>query len=173
MHELTFGHHISRPDQLLNAQRDAIVMSLNPEGADEISKDGMDCVLCNFDFKNKKVEFACANNPLLIVRNSQIIEFKPDKQPVGLHEGGKKDFTLHSSEIISGDVIYIFTDGFADQFGGEKGKKFRYNRLKEKISSIHKLPLSEQQMNFEKTFNDWKGDLEQVDDVLVIGIKIK
>jgi serine phosphatase RsbU (regulator of sigma subunit) len=173
MHELTFGHHLSRPDQLLNAQRDAIIMSLNPEGSDEKSKDGMDCVLCSFDFKNKKMEFACANNPLWIMRNSELIEFKPDKQPIGLHEGDKKDFMLHTTDLLPGDIIYTFTDGFADQFGGPKGKKFRYNQLKEKIISIHSFPLNQQREELENTFEEWKGGLEQVDDVLVIGVRIK
>ncbi len=172
MHELTFGHRISRPDLLLNTQRDAIIMALNPEGADEQSKDGMDCVLCSFDFKGNKVEFACANNPLWVLRNGEMIEFKPDKQPIGLHEGLKKDFALHSVDLQKGDIIYTFTDGFADQFGGAKGKKFKYSQLKEKLIEIKSSPLSEQKKILEKTFEDWRGKLEQVDDVLLIGIKI-
>lgn len=172
MHELTFSHQLSRPDLLLNTQRDAIIMSLNPEGADEQSKDGMDCILCSFDFPNKKVEFALSNNPLWILRNGEIIEYKPDKQPVGLYEGEKKDFTLHSASIQTGDIIYTFTDGFADQFGGPKGKKYKYSQLKEKLLSINSERMDEQKCILEKTFEDWKGDLEQVDDVLIIGIKI-
>lgn len=173
MHELTFGRNLSRPDQLLNTQRDAIVMALNPEGTDEISKDGMDCVLCSYDFENKKLQFACANNPLLIVRDKQIIEFKPDKQPIGLHEGPKADFTLHEVQLQAGDVIYTFTDGYADQFGGPKGKKFKLSHLKEKLLAISDKSLSEQKDILERTFESWKGDLEQIDDVLIIGVRIK
>lgn len=172
VHELTFSHRLSRPDLLLNTQRDAIIMSLNPEGADEQSKDGMDCILCSFDFPNKKMEFAMANNPLWILRNGELIEYKPDKQPVGLYEESKKDFTLHTVQLQKGDIIYTLTDGFADQFGGPKGKKFKDSQLKEKLLEICNHPLDQQKIILEKTFEDWKGNLEQVDDVLVIGIKI-
>ncbi len=173
MHELTFGHHLSRPDLLLNTQRDAIIMSLNPEGTDEASKDGMDCVLCSYDFKNKKVEFACANNPLWIIRNNQLIEYKADKQPIGLHEGPKMNYTLHDVQLQSGDIIYTFTDGYADQFGGPKGKKFKLSHLKELLLAINDKSLKEQKEILEKIFDDWKGELEQVDDVLIVGVKIK
>jgi serine phosphatase RsbU (regulator of sigma subunit) len=173
MHELTFGRNLSRPDQLLNTQRDAIIMALNPEGTDEVSKDGMDCVLCSYDFKNKKVEFACANNPLWIIRDKQVMEFKADKQPIGLHEGPKTNYTLHEVQLQTGDIVYTLTDGYSDQFGGPKGKKFKLSHLKEKLVEICDKPLSEQKEILERTFEQWKGDLEQVDDVLLIGIKIK
>jgi two-component system, sensor histidine kinase LadS len=173
MHELTFGRNLSRPDLLLNTQRDAIIMALNPEGTDEVSKDGMDCVLCSYDFKNKKMEFACANNPLWIVRDKQLIEFKADKQPIGLHEGPKTDFTLHEVQLQAGDIVYTFTDGYADQFGGPKGKKYKFSQLKEKLVAISDKSMEEQKGILDKTFEEWKGNLEQVDDVLLIGIKIR
>lgn len=173
MHELTFGRQLSRPDQLFNAQRESIILALNPKGADESSKDGMDGVLCSFDFKNKTVDFACANNPLWILRKGEILEFKPDKQPIGLHEGEKKEFTLHSVSLQEGDIVYTFTDGYADQFGGPKGKKFKYSQLKEKLLALKDVPMNEQKLRLETIFEDWKGSLEQVDDVLLIGIKIK
>ncbi|MEO5643077.1 MAG: 7TM diverse intracellular signaling domain-containing protein [Bacteroidia bacterium] len=173
MHELTFAHNLSRPDLLLNAQRDAIIMALNPEGTNEISKDGMDAVLCSYDFQNRKLEFACANNPLWIIRNKELIEFRPDKQPIGLHEGPKADFKLHEVQLMPGDIIYTFTDGYADQFGGPKGKKFKLSQLKEKLLSICEKPMSEQKDMIEKNFEEWKGELEQVDDVLIVGVKIK
>ncbi len=172
LHELTLSHKIARPDLLLNAQRDSIISSLNPEGTEELSRDGMDCVLCSFDFKNKKLDFACANNPLWLYRNGEIIEYKADKQAVGLSGSEKKDFTLQSIQLVSGDIVYTITDGFADQFGGEKGKKFRYAQLKQKLVAIAQNELSEQKSILEKTFDEWKGNLEQVDDVLIIGVKI-
>jgi serine phosphatase RsbU (regulator of sigma subunit) len=173
MHELTFGRQLSRPDLLLNKQREAIIMSLNPEGTDEVSKDGMDCVLCSYDFQNKKVEFACANNPLWIIRDKQLLEYKPDKQPIGLHEGPKTDFTRHEVQLLPGDIVYTFTDGYADQFGGAKGKKFKLSHLKEMLVEICGKTLKEQREILDKTFEDWKGGLEQVDDVLIIAVKIK
>jgi serine phosphatase RsbU (regulator of sigma subunit) len=172
MHELTFGHQLSRPDQLLNAQRDAIIMALNPEGADEQSKDGMDCVLCSFDFATKKMEFACANNSLWICRNGEMIEYKADKQPIGLHEGERKEYTLQSVQLQTGDIVYTFTDGYADQFGGPKGKKYKFSQLKEKLLAISRKELKEQKEILDRSFEEWKGELEQIDDVLIIAVKI-
>ncbi|CAN5438584.1 hypothetical protein BH09BAC5_BH09BAC5_21820 [soil metagenome] len=172
IHELTLSQRITRPDLLLNKQRDAIIMALNPDGAEEVSKDGMDCVVCSFDFANKKLEFACANNPLWILRNGAIMEYKADKMPIGIHAGEMKDFTLHKEDLIEGDIVYLLTDGFADQFGGPKGKKFKYNQLKEMLITLAGKKMDEQKSAMENIFESWKGKLEQVDDVLLIGIKI-
>ncbi len=106
------------------------------------------------------------------MRNGEMITFKADKQPIGIHEGEKIDFTLHSFDLKAGDIVYTFTDGFADQFGGPKGKKFKYSQLMEKLVAIGNSELEEQKNILEKTFEDWKGNLEQVDDVLIIGIRI-
>jgi serine phosphatase RsbU (regulator of sigma subunit) len=173
LHELTNGLKIYRPDEILNTQRKAIIMSLNPEGSEERSKDGMDCVLCSFDLKNRKLEFACANNPLWLFRNGEFIEFKADKQPIGIHEGNVMDYRLQHIDLLPGDIIYTFSDGFADQFGGEKGKKYKYKNLQEKLRSIGNRKLSEQKEFLQEEFTDWKGEFEQVDDVLIIGVKIK
>ncbi|MBI3509671.1 MAG: SpoIIE family protein phosphatase [Bacteroidetes bacterium] len=172
LHELTNGLKMTKPDELLNTQRKAIIMALNPEGADEESKDGMDCVLCSFDLKNNRVEFSCANNPLWILRNGEMMEFKADKQPVGMHEGIAINYTLHTTDLRKGDIIYTFTDGFADQFGGPRGKKFKYAQLKEKLLAMKNEKLALQKEQLSEIFEEWKGELEQLDDVLVIGIRI-
>jgi serine phosphatase RsbU (regulator of sigma subunit) len=172
LHELVVGRKIYRPDLILNAQKEMIISSLNPEGAEEISKDGMDAVLCSFDIENKTLEFACANNPVWINRDGALLEYKGDKQPIGIHEGNNLPFTLHKEELKKGDVIYTLTDGFADQFGGPKGKKFKYSQLKEKLVTISSKPMTEQKEILDKLFEEWKNDLEQVDDVLLIGIRI-
>lgn len=171
MRELIADHKIQRPDFVLNTQRDAIIMSLNPDGAEEAAWDGMDCVLLCFDKKTGILSFACANNPVWIIRGGKLIEFKGDKQPVGLFEGKHAPFTLHEFELIKGDIVYALTDGFADQFGGPRGKKFKYSKLKEQVIALHGESLSSQLENFRRTFDEWKGDLEQVDDVLLVGIK--
>lgn len=172
LHEITSGMNITSPEKILNTQRDAIIMSLNPEGSEAVSKDGMDCVLCSFDFKNRKLEFACANNPLWVMRNGELLEFRPDKFPVGLHEGEQQPFTRHVLDLLPGDIVYTFTDGYADQFGGPRGKKFKYAQLKEVLRSIAAQPMQEQKLHLEKTFDNWKGNLDQLDDMLVIGVKI-
>jgi sigma-B regulation protein RsbU (phosphoserine phosphatase) len=172
MRELIADQKIDRPDLLLNKQREQIIRSLNPDGAEEKGKDGMDCVVAKFDFANNIIEFACANNPVWIWRDDNLHEFKADKQPVGIHEGETKPFSLHQWESKSGDVIYLFTDGFADQFGGPRGKKFKYAQLKDKVASLGNLSLENRGKMLDTAFTEWKGNLEQVDDVLIIGIQL-
>jgi len=162
---------ILEPDQILNEQRREIIKALNPNGT-ENSKDGMDCALCAFDLGNNTLKFALANNPLWLIRNNELIEYKADKMPVGKYDESQKDFTLQTIQIIKGDSIYIFTDGYADQFGGEKGKKFKYKHLKETLLANVHLSMEDQKVLLANTINEWKGDLEQVDDILVIGIRI-
>lgn len=172
LHEFSVGQKVHRPDLLLNRQRDAIIAALNPPGSTEISKDGMDCVLISLDFVNRKMQFACANNPLWIMRDGALIEYKGDKMPIGVHEGTSKPFALHEFDLRKGDIIYTFTDGFADQFGGPKGKKYKYSRLKGFLTSIAEKPAKHQLELLHQEFNAWRGELEQVDDILVIGIRI-
>ncbi len=173
LNEITLQRKLTQPDLILNSVREQILTTLNPEGVETESKDGMDCMLCSFDFKNGKMEFAAANNPLWILKGGslEIEEYKPDKQPVGFHSI-YKPFTLQTSALEKGDTVYAFTDGFADQFGGPKGKKFKYKQLEELILANGKRPMIEQKNALENSFEAWKGDLEQVDDVLVIGIRI-
>jgi len=120
------------------------------------------------------MEWSGANNPLWYIQNGTVNEIVPDKQPIGKHDN-RKPFSTHQLPITdhrSPITFYLFTDGYADQFGGTKGKKFKYKQLQEKLSAICQLPMEEQKMILEKTFNEWKGNLEQVDDVLVIGISV-
>ena len=162
---------IKEPAKVLNEQRKEIIKALNPIG-NENSKDGMDCVLCAFDLVNNKLEFAAANNPLWLIRDNELIQYKADKMPVGKGEEQAKDFTQQTIDIRKGDMVYIFTDGYADQFGGPKGKKFMYKQLSQLLISSHHLPLSEQHDILKKALNDWKGRSEQIDDILIIGLKI-
>jgi serine phosphatase RsbU (regulator of sigma subunit) len=178
LNEITIERKITRPDLILNELREEIIKAMNPDkiqeqnySAEEV-KDGMDCILCSFDFKNNILNAACANNPLYLVRNGELTEYEPDNFPVGLHTGEKKNFTLHTITLQKGDVIYTASDGYVDQFGGPKDKKFKTKMLKEKLAEISRLPMSEQKSILEKTFTEWKGTREQTDDVTVIGIRI-
>jgi serine phosphatase RsbU (regulator of sigma subunit) len=119
---------------------------------------------------NKSISFTLLKS-ILFIPNLKLIEIKPDKQPIGKVEN-PQPFTTHTIELHEGDTIYIFTDGFADQFGGEKGKKFKYKPFKELLLSIQDKSMDEQKQIIEETFIKWKGDLEQVDDVCVIGVRI-
>lgn len=171
LNETVIERGIAEPAKILDEQRTKIIKALNPKG-NENSKDGMDCVLCAFDLLANKLDFAASNNPLWHIRNKQLTEYKADKMPVGKGEDNAKGFTHHSIDLQKGDLIYTFTDGYADQFGGPKGKKFMYKQFSQLILENHHLPLAEQRVLFEKTINAWKGSKEQVDDILVIGVRI-
>jgi serine phosphatase RsbU (regulator of sigma subunit) len=175
LNEIVKEKKITRPDLVFNHLRDDIIKVLNPEGTHDEGKDGMDAVLCSFDFKNMVLELACANNPMWIIRQNQLLEFKPDKQPIGMYriaEEEGKPFTLQTIPLQKGDLVYTFTDGYADQFGGGKGKKFKYKQLQEILLKISGLPLKEQHAVLDQTIEDWKGALDQVDDILLIGIRV-
>ncbi|MCE3278641.1 MAG: hypothetical protein K0S44_832 [Bacteroidetes bacterium] len=172
LNESIIERNLIHPNEILDNMRTGIIASLNPEGSIEESKDGMDCVLCAYDFEKMELEFAAANNPLWHVRNGQVTEYKPDKMPVGKYGGEMKPFSLQKVSLQKGDIIYTFTDGFADQFGGEKGKKFKYKQLQETLLKNCNLSMEDQKLLLEDVFEKWRGNLEQIDDVLIIGVKI-
>ncbi len=169
--EIVGEQGVTEPAPALAMLRRKVINAM--QQADSETGDGMDIVLCAFDPAKKQLSAACANNPLWLIRDNSIIEIAPDKFPVGIFPGDPKRFTAHTVSLQTGDVIYMFTDGYADQFGGPKGKKFGYRQLRELLLRIHQLPMQEQKLGLEKTFVEWKGeDEEQVDDVLVVGIRI-
>lgn len=157
---------------MLNLLREKIITSLKQTGRTGENKDGMDIVLCRLDKSTNRLTYAAANNSFMVVRGSERFEMRPDKQPVGIYGEDRKPFTQRSFDLASGDMIFTFTDGYADQFGGPKGKKFKYRKLEEKLSASASLPVQQQKDALEIAFEEWKGNLEQIDDVLVIGIRI-
>ena len=161
----------NEPAAILNHTRKTIIERLKNDGSEEGGKDGMDCSFISFDFKTKKITYAAANNPIWIVRGNQLIEFDCDSMPVGKHDFDHKPFTQHTVQLEKGDCIYTLTDGMPDQFGGPKGKKYMYRKLKELLTEIAPKPMHEQKALLKKTFEDWRGNLEQVDDVLLIGTR--
>ncbi|MGZ3904512.1 MAG: PP2C family protein-serine/threonine phosphatase, partial [Bacteroidia bacterium] len=164
--------NLVQPAEILNQTRKTIIERLKKDGSIEGGKDGMDCSLISFDFKNNKLIYSAANNPVWIVRENSLIEFSPDKMPVGKHDKDNTPFTQHEVTLQRNDVIYAITDGMPDQFGGPNGKKYKYKQLKELFVSISHLPLKEQKTAILASLNSWKGDLEQVDDITVIGVRI-
>ena len=162
----------SGPAAILNHARQRIISSLAEDGSEEGGKDGMDCSVVVFDLKNKKLTFSAAYNPVWIVREGELIELKPDRMPVGKHAKDNIPFTEQTVELKSGDVVYTLTDGYCDQFGGPRAKKFTYRKLKEILLKISSDSAKDQNVFLTKTFENWKGTLEQVDDVLIIGVKI-
>jgi sigma-B regulation protein RsbU (phosphoserine phosphatase) len=171
LEEIVSDKKIAEPAEILNQMRDRIIQALKQTAAAGESKDGMDITLCVFDPATKKLKYAAANNSLFILRSGIFTEYKPDKQPVGFHHE-IKSFTQQEIQLQSGDHIYTFTDGFPDQFGGPKGKKFKYKQLQELLVANSASPMSEQKEKLQQKFEAWRGHLEQVDDVLLIGIRI-
>jgi len=171
LHQAVIEKNLTHPNEISNTVRNNVVEALNPDGTTD-TKDGMDASLCAIDFEKHLLMAACANNGLWIVRGKELMEFKPDKMPIGISGGEVKPFTLHEVNLHKGDCIYMFSDGFADQFGGPAGKKFKSSQLKELVLGMSAKPMKEQKAVIDKTLNDWKGSQEQIDDVCIIGIRI-
>jgi serine phosphatase RsbU (regulator of sigma subunit) len=172
LNEIVNEKEITKPAEILNQLRENVVDALKQSDAESENKDGMDIALCSFNSNFSSVEFAGAFNPLWLIRKGELKIFSPDKEPVGFQSATSTPFTNQSINLEKGDTIYIFSDGFADQFGGPKGKKFKYLQLQHALVSIQHQSMSEQENSLLKIFDGWKGNLEQVDDVLVIGIRV-
>lgn len=158
---------------ILDALNEGVVSTLNENKSEGSIKDGMDMALCIFDLKARKVEFAGANNPLVMVRNKQVIKIRGDRFPIGAFEGDKaQKFKNNEIDLIEGDCLYLFSDGYADQFGGPENKKFMSRRFEEVLLQINDLPMEEQKRTLVERLKHWMGNNEQVDDILVIGIKV-
>jgi serine phosphatase RsbU (regulator of sigma subunit) len=154
LNESIIERKITEPDRVLNEIRDNIIKALNPGKTDSESKDGMDCALCAFDFKNMTMQVACANNPVWIIKKTgEFTEINPDKMPVGIQYGDQRPFTLHTVKLDEGDIVYMFTDGYADQFGGPKGKKFKYKQLQDIVMENAQKSMREQKKILENTFS--------------------
>lgn len=162
----------SEPAEILNHTRKTIIDRLKKDGSNEGGKDGMDCSLLVFDKTSYELKIAAANNPVWIIRDQNITEIKPDRMPVGKSDKEHIAFVEQSYQLKPGDAVYVLTDGFPDQFGGPSGKKFKSKKLKEELMAMAHLPMAQQKIRLQAAFEKWLGDLEQVDDVLVIGIRV-
>ncbi len=163
---------LSEPSEILFSLNHTVKEVLQQNQGETSANDGMDIALCAIDLKSKQLNFAGANRPLYIIRRGEIIELKPTKAAVGGHTSATQEFEEKSFVFETGDSIYLFSDGYADQFGGQGGKKLMTGKFKEILISLASRSPFEQQAALEDQFIEWKGELEQVDDVLVIGIKI-
>ena len=162
---------ITQPAHILNHLNTGIASALK-QNETEVN-DGMDIALCSFHLDELRLEYAGANRPLWLIRNGELTEIKPDKLPIGGFRINRDAvFTNHELKLQKGDAIYLFTDGFADQFGGTFGKKMLSKRFRELLISLQSIPMSDQEKKLEQFFNEWKNSMEQVDDVLVIGIRV-
>ncbi len=172
LNELVNEKGISNPAEILNQLRTDIIKALNPEGSIIETKDGMDCCLCCYDFNKMKLTYSNANNNFYIIRGKELIVSKSNKMPVGAGHSADQSFEQFEMDIQKGDLVITLTDGYADQFGGQKGKKFKYKQLEDLLFSNAYLPLKDIKIKLNESIEFWKGDLEQVDDICIIGIRI-
>ena len=172
LNEIITNRRDLHANTILNMLRDKIKTSLHQTGKEGEAADGMDLAFCMLSRDRKKLEYAGAFNPLLVWQSGQLKEYKADRMPIGIFVQEKESFTNYEIRVKKGDIIYLFTDGFADQFGGPGGAKFKKSNLKKLISEICTLPMDEQKMKISEEFSKWKGNTAQIDDVTVIGIKI-
>lgn len=159
------------PGEILTELDERIQTVLKQGNKESTTQDGMDLSLCVFDTYNKKLEFSNAMRPLYLFRDGELQKFKGDRNPIGGTQVKDKSFSTQSVNIQDGDMIYFFTDGYPDQFGGEKGKRLMTRNFVNLLNEIHTLDVEEQHKRLGDNFDAWKGDVEQTDDVLVIGVK--
>ncbi|MEJ5264711.1 MAG: tetratricopeptide repeat protein [Bacteroidales bacterium] len=172
LNEITSKSEVTSAAQILDELRTLVIKSLHQSGSVEETKDGMDMALCVFDSDLKRVQFAGAFNPLYLVRGNELIEGPADRMPVGFHDKQTTNFTNTEIPLQPGDTLYIFSDGYVDQFGGENGKKFMAKRFKQLLIDIHDKSMEEQKQILDVTITEWRGELDQVDDILVIGMRV-
>jgi len=173
LNEIVNEKEVYEPADILDLLKFKIIMSLRQSENVNEAKDGMDIALCRIDKTTNELLFAGANNSMHLLRNNKLIELKGDKQPIGIsHFNITQQFIQQSISLVKNDLIYLFTDGYPDQFGGEAGKKFKYKQLEQLLLDIHQKDMEVQREILEKVHIDWKGDLGQVDDICIVGIKI-
>jgi serine phosphatase RsbU (regulator of sigma subunit) len=167
---------ITEPGKILDKVTDLVQATFSR--SENQVRDGMDISICAIDFASMKLQWAGANNPLWVIRSKELLEFKPNKQPVG-HFENRVPFQTHEMELQREDVLYLFSDGYADQFGGEHlpggkagGKKFKESNLKKLLLEIVQEKPETQEQKLAETIQQWMGNLEQLDDICIMGVRV-
>jgi serine phosphatase RsbU (regulator of sigma subunit) len=169
--EIINEEKITDPAEILNTLRRKIIQTLSQKESGH-RQDGLDCVVCVLNRNTRELSYSCANNKLYIAREGTLTEYKTDKMPVGKSPHENIPFTKNTLQLKDNDIIYTFTDGYPDQFGGPANKKLKTKNVQKKISLIVQKSLTEQKKELEEFFEEWKGNNEQIDDVTFIAIKI-
>jgi PAS domain S-box-containing protein len=170
--EVILNKKISEPSQMLYALEEELRLALNFEQGNSEACDGMDVAVGLFDFDKNSISYSGAFRPILLVREGEVIEFDANRFPIGFYGDAKKMFVTTTRELKTGDCFYFYTDGYNDQFGGEKGKKFTRRRFKELILSMQSMTMREQKSFLKYALKNWKQEEPQTDDILVIGLRI-
>ena len=163
---------LNEPELILDELNHFSFSALNNYQDGELVRDGMDMAMVAIDWETKVMEFAGANNPMYLYRNGEIVVTKSDKMAIGSFQKGEAHFTRYQFDLEPGDIVYLFSDGYADQFGGDRGKKYMYKRFRETLIELSQLPMGEQADRLKTIMENWMGGREQVDDILVIGVKV-
>lgn len=173
LNQIVNEYNITQPAEILNQLNKIISNTLKQREDESKIRDGMDMSVCCIDLANNTLEYAGANNPIFIVRNQKVIEVKADKHPIGNFVGETEfKFTNKDLKLFPDDRLYLFSDGYADQFGGPRGKKLKYNQFRDLLLEHHNKPMKTQKELLDFMFEEWRGDLEQIDDVCLIGVRI-
>jgi PAS domain S-box-containing protein len=168
--DMIVRQRMTDPGDILEATDRELFFALNKKSSRTL-RDGMDMALTRFDLHERSIRFAGAVRPLIRVREGVVENFSGDRHPIGQASVRKKEFRTQTIEQAPGDAFYMFSDGYTDQFGGEKVKKFNQKRFKKLLSAIHGMPAQRQKAELQNSFENWRGDQEQIDDVLVIGVQ--
>lgn len=172
LQEIIANNRNLKANIVLNLLREKIMTTLHQTGKEGEAADGMDIAMCVLNKEKKLLEYSGAYNPLLIFQGGELKEYKADRMPIGIHYGEEAPFTNYVINLEKGDTLYIFSDGYVDQFGGPEGSKYKKSNLKKLLSDIYYRPMAEQKNIIETEFNTWKGSGDQIDDVTIIGIRI-
>jgi len=172
MNEIVNRSKILKPHKILEQLRDILIKSLHQTGTRGEAQDGIEIALCVIDLKNHTMEYSGANRPLYIVRKDSVEHFRPDRMPIGIYEQEFVPFTNHSIKLQKDDGIYLFSDGYVDQLGGPLRKTFRVKKFRKLLVEIQDQSMESQKQLLLQNLKDWQGDVEQIDDILVMGIKI-
>ena len=172
LNEIVNNQGITQANEILYHLRENVIIALRQTSIEETASDGMDIALCVIDHKKNQLQFSGAFNPLVLIRNKEVQLYKGDYITIGISYHLEGSFSLHEIDIQKGDIIYMFSDGYADQFGGEKGKKFSNKRFRELLLDIHEKSMKEQKNILEQTMENWMKETEQIDDITLMGVRL-
>ncbi len=172
MNQIVHRSKSLKPHQILEQLRETLIKSLHQTGTRGEAQDGIEIALCVIDLKNNILEFAGANRPLYIVRDGEVDHIRPDRMPIGIYEQEFVPFTNHSIDLVKGDSIYLFSDGYVDQLGGPLRKTFRVKKFRKLLVKIKDMDMDTQKQMLLQNLKEWQGDVEQIDDILVMGVRI-